>query len=70
MPRPLHRVTPSGTCEATCSTPAVIVCTTRSRGISAISSLSPARKRYGGTKNSTSEMEEGTGSPSPGTTTS
>ena len=41
MPRPLHSCTPSGTCGRTCSTPAVIVCTTFSevmRGISALSS--------------------------------
>ena len=49
MPRPLHRVTPSGTWGRMCSTPAVWVCTTSSEVIRAMTSLSTGEKSYGGT---------------------
>ena len=49
MPRPLHSSTPWGTCGRTCSTPAVIVCTSLSDDIRGIRALSSSEKRYGGT---------------------
>ena len=45
MPRPLQSSTPAGTCGRTCSTPAVIVCTTLSDVIRGISALSSSEKR-------------------------